>query len=326
MATGMRRRQVSAAVGLLAAALCTGDAAHGQGFDLDSFKPAAPATGYLCEESTRLLPVGTLDLGLTYGYAFRPLVVRDQLNGGVAGDIVTYRSSVYATAAYGLHPRVDVGARLPVVVAQAGDVTVDLTGNGGVPRHPAAHALGDLDLLARVRLLAPVPDRRFQLTLTLPLGLPLGNTDGLVGTGSVSFRPRLIAGWEGARLSASVSAGYELRQKTVVPGSTFVVGQAAAAGAGIAYLVMASKLAFIDTLTVLAEASMAIGLAQPEVGASASPAQGLIGLRTKLPRGLVVQVGGGTGLNRSAGSPRMRALITVGRTWEPVARGTTPPH
>src|SRR4051794_16939132 len=99
----MRPRPVTAALAAFSVALAAGSAAHGQGFDLDSFKPAAPTTGYLCEESTRLLPVGTLDLGLTYGYAFRPLVVRDQLNGGVAGDIVTYRSSVYLTAGYGLH-------------------------------------------------------------------------------------------------------------------------------------------------------------------------------------------------------------------------------
>ena len=122
MLTAMRRREVSAAVAALAVALGAADAARGQGFDLDSFKPAAPTTGYLCEESARLLPVGTLDLGLTYGYAFRPLVVRDQLNGGVAGDIVTYRFSAYVTAADGLHGRVDVGARLPVVLAQAGDL------------------------------------------------------------------------------------------------------------------------------------------------------------------------------------------------------------
>jgi hypothetical protein len=311
-------------VAALAAALSPSDAAHGQGFDLDTFKPAAQATGYLCEESTRLLPVGTLDLDLTLGYSFRPLVVRDQLNGDVAGDIVTYRSSAYLTAAYGLHGRVDVAARLPVVLAQAGDVTVDLVGNGGVPRHPAARALGDLDLLARVRLRAPANGRGFGLTLTAPLGLPLGDTDGLVGTGSVSFRPRLIAGWEGARLSASVSAGYELRQRTVVPGSTFVVGQAVGAGAGLAFVALADKVAFIDTLTVLAEASLAVGLEQPEVGASASPAQGLIGVRTKLPWGLMVQVGGGTGLNRSAGSPRARALITVGRVWDVPRRPPSP--
>jgi hypothetical protein len=75
---------------------------------------------------------------------------------------------------------------------------------------------------------------------------------------------------------------------------------------------------------VLAEASIAIGLAQPEVGASASPAEGLIGLRTKLPWGLVIQVAGGTGLNRSVGSPRARALITVARIWDAAPRRRTP--
>jgi len=322
----MRRREVTAAVAAFSVVLGVRNAAHGQGFDLDSFKPVAPTTGYLCEESTRLMPVGTLDLSLTFGYAYRPLVVRDQLNGGVAGDIVTYRSTVYLTAAYGLHERVDAGYRLPVVLAQAGTVTVDLTGNGGVPRHPAAHALGDLDLLARVRLLGPPDGHGFRLTLTVPLGLPLGNTDGLVGTGSVSVRPRVIAGWEGARLSTALSAGYELRQKTVVPGSTFVVGQAIGAGVGAAYVVLAHKVAFLDTLTVLAEASLAIGLAHPETGSAATPAQALLGLRTRLPWGLVVQVAGGTGLNRSVGSPRMRALITVARTWDgvPASRNRKP--
>jgi hypothetical protein len=320
----MRRREVSAAVAALSVALATGNGARGQGFDLDSFKPAATGTGYLCEESTRLLPVGTLDLGLTLGYAYRPLVLRDQRNGAIAGDIVTYRSSAYLTAAYGLHERVDVGARLPVVLAQAGDVAVDLMGNGGVPRHPATHALGDLDLLARVRLRAPADGRGFRLTLTVPLGLPIGDTDGLVGTGSVSLRPRMIAGWEGARLSTSISAGYELRQKTEVPGSTFVVGQAIGAGAGLAYLAVAHKVAFLDTLTVLAEASIAVGLAQPETGSAAIPAQGLVGLRTKLPWGLLVQVAGGTGLNGSVGSPRMRALITVARIWDPAPRPAAP--
>ena len=276
-AVGMIRREITAAVpvALALTALLAGDRrAHGVGFDLESFKPAATGTGYLCEESARTLPAGALEANLSFGYAHRPLVLRSQVNGGVAGDIVGRRSTGYVGATYGLVDRIDVGFRLPVVLAQFGDVAIDWTGTGAVPQRPPTRALGDLDVMARVRLAGRADRAGMRLTLSAPLGLPVGDTDALVGTGSVSFRPRLIAGWESPRLSVGVSAGYEFRRRTQVPGSTFVVGQAIGAGAGVAVLAFPRPIGFIDAMAVLAEVSASVGLEQPESGLPAFPGPG----------------------------------------------------
>jgi len=193
---------------------------------------------------------------------------------------------------------------------------VDWSGSGAVPQHPSAPALGDLDLMARVRLAGRLDHPGLRLTLSAPLGLPIGDTDALVGTGSVSFRPRLIVGWEGPRLSVGVSAGYEFRQRTEVPGSTFVVGQAIGAGAGMAVLAVPEAIGPFDTMTVLAEVGASVGLAQPVSGQPAFPTQALVGLRGRMPHGFVVQAGAGTGLNRAVGSPRLRAMLTIAWTWD----------
>lgn len=319
-------RMAAWAAAIAAALAGTGSEARGQGFDLDPFKPAATGTGYICEESARTLPRGAVEVATALGYSFRPLVVRDQQNGGIEGDIVALRWSAYVTASYGLLDRVDVGARLPVVLAQGGRVAVDLSGTGGVPRHPAAPALGDLDLLARVRLAGPAGAHGLRLTLTAPLGLPVGDPDALTGTGRVSFRPRLIGGWDGPRLSLAISAGYEFRRKTEVPGSTYVVGRAVGVGAGFALVAVPGPLGFLDTLTVLAEASASLGLAQPETGLPATPTQAMVGARARVGRGFWIQAAVGTGLNGAVGSPRFRALLTVAHTWDaPVATGPGSP-
>ena len=195
-----------------------------------------------------------------------------------------------------------------------------------MPQRPATRALGDLDVMARVRLAGRADRAGMRLTLSAPLGLPVGDTDALVGTGSVRFRPRLIGGWEGPRLSVGVSAGYEFRRRTQVPGSTFVVGQAIDAGAGLAVLAFPRPIGFIAAMAVLAEVSASIGLEQPESGLPAFPAQALVGVRALLPRRFVVQVGAGTGLNRAVGSPRFRALATLGWTWETSPKGLSPPQ
>ena len=327
MAGGMIRREITAAASLalaLAALLADDRRAQGAGFDVESFKPAATRTGYLCEESARTLPAGALEARLAFGYTHRPLVLRSQVDGGVAGDIVARRSTGYVGASYGVTDRIDVGFRLPVVLAQFGDVAVDWTNSGAVPQRPAVRALGDLDVMARVRLAGMTDRPGMRLTLSAPLGLPIGDTDALVGTGGVSFRPRLIAGWESPRLSVGVSAGYEFRRRTQVPGSTFVVGQAIGAGAGVAFLAVPQPVGFIEAVAVLAEVSASVGLEQPESGLPAFPAQALVGMRAGLPQRFVVQLGVGSGLNQAAGSPRFRALATLAWTWEKLREAPAP--
>ncbi len=294
--------------------LCTPRAALAAGFDLDFFKPASASTGYLSEESARVLPAGALDLGIAFGYARQPLVRRDQLTGQGAGDIVKDRFTGFFTAAFGIADRADIGIRVPAVVRQTGDVDVDISQGGGILQRPRARAFGDVELLTRLRMVGGPEATGFHLTLTAPFGIPTGAPDGLTGNGRVSFRPRVIAGWEAHRLSAAASVGYEFRRPAEVPSSNLVVGNALAAGAGIAYAVIPWR------VWVLGEASASVGASQSETGVSAIPAQAMVGGRILLADRLVIQAGAGTGLNRAPGSPRFRALFTMTYLWGPAAR------
>jgi hypothetical protein len=282
---------------------------HAASFDLDFFKPAPTSTGYLSEESARIMPSRAVDLGITFGYARQPLVLRNQLTGSEDGDIVRDRFTGYVIAAFGIANRFDVGARLPVVIAQAGDVDVDLSDRGGTLGHPYAPAFGDVDVLARVRLAGDAGNRGFRLALTAPFGIPTGVRAALASSGKISVRPRLIAGWDSETLSAALSAGYEWRPPTEIPLSNLVVGHALVAGAGIAYAMVPRLMWF------LAEASVSLGLSQSETGSGPIPAQIMVGLRALLPGDVIVRVGEGTGIGYAAGSARFHALVTLAYVW-----------
>jgi OmpA-OmpF porin, OOP family len=284
--------------------------ARAAGFDLDVWKPSATSTGYICEESARILSHRAVGLGMTFGYSRQPLVLRDQTNDDQKGDIVKDRFTGFVAAAFGIADRMDIGVRIPVVLHQSGDVDVDIANGGGVPKRPRATALGDLDLLPRVRLVGAAENRGFRLTFMAPLGIPTGARDALAGSGGVSFRPRLIAGWEGNTVSAAVSVGYELRRVVEIPTSNVIVGNALVAGIGTAYGIVP------QTIWVLGELGISLGLAQSETATAAIPAEALIGVRALLPGRIFLQVAEGTGLGYAAGSPRFRALLTLAYVWE----------
>jgi hypothetical protein len=297
----------------LAGATGGGRTARAAGFDLDVFKPATASTGFLCADSGNVLPARAVDVGMTLGYAHQPLVRSDQKTGLSTGDVVSDRVTGYLTAIVGVTDRINVGLRMPTVLHQAGNVDIavgdETTGTLIRPRTPAA---GDIDLLARARLLNGTNGTtlgKLHLTLTTAIGLPTGATDALAGNGGFSFRPRLVAGWDIDRFSAALSAGYEFRSSTEVPSSNLVVGNAATAGAGVAWSAISNR------LWIMGEASLSVGMAQTQTGNFAVPAEAIAGARVAIADLFVVQGGVGTGLNRAPGSPRFTGLVTVSRVW-----------
>jgi hypothetical protein len=295
---------------LVAGVVATGEhTCRAAGFDLDVWKPSSTSTGYICEESARILPRGVVDTAVTVGYSRQPLLLRDQSDDGQKGDIVKDRFTGYVAAGFGIANRIDIGVRLPVILRQSGDIDVDIAEGGGVPRQPRATALGDVDLLPRVRLAGAMEGRGFRLTLVVPFGIPTGARDALAGNGGVSVRPRIIAGWEGDDLSAAASVGYEVRRTVEIPKSNLIVGNALVAGVGTAYRIVP------ETIWVLGEVGVSLGLAQSETATSAIPAEVMIGVRALLPGRLILQVAEGTGLGYAAGAPRFRALLTVAHGW-----------
>jgi hypothetical protein len=288
-----------------------GRVAQAAGFDLEFFKPTPTSTGYLTEESARILPSRALDIGITFGYARQPLVLRNQLTGGQDGDIVKDRFTGTVIAAFGIANRFDVGVRLPVVIAQTGDVDVAISDRGGILRRPRSRAWGDVGVVARIRLAGVADNRGFRLTLTAPFAIPTGARDALAGSAKISLRPRLVAGWESEGLSAAVSAGYEYRPPVEIPLSSLVVGHALVAGAGVAYVMVPRMIWF------LAELSVSLGLSQSETGQGAVPAQIMVGLRALLPGDIIIRVGEGTGLGQAPGSARFSALLTLAYVWGP---------
>lgn len=302
-------RAVATGVAVLVVIGAWSRTAHAGGFDLEFWKPSSPTTGYFSEESARILARGTVDLATTLAYARQPLVIRNQTTGGTNGDVVKNRFSTFLTGAYGLANGIDVGLRVPAVIRQSGDVDVDLSDGTGTPGRPRASALGDIDLLVRMRFTEPAGGGGFRLTLTAPFGLPTGAPEALASSGAVSFRPRLILGWEANRWSTGVSAGFEFRRSVEIPSSNLVVGNAAAAGAGGAYAVLERR------VWLLAEASVLLGTKLAGNGTSAVAAEALVGGRAMVAERILVQLGVGTGLTRAAGAARFRALLTVGYLW-----------
>ncbi|MBC8132253.1 MAG: hypothetical protein H7X95_04670 [Deltaproteobacteria bacterium] len=281
------------------------------GFDLDFFKPTTPSTGTFCEENGLTVAPGRLDLGASGGYAYRPLVLGNQANSAVVGDVVRERVTTFLAASYGITDNIDFGFRLAAVARQVGTVDADIATNAGVPQHPRSAALGDLDLIARVGLLrVNRAHKRFRLTLLAPLAIPTGATDALASNGRVSFRPRLIAGWHWDRTAAAVSAGYGYTAATEVSSSALVVGKAVVAGLAFSYAVVPGR------VWIQAEASFNMGIDLSATGRGTAATQVMTGPRVLIPGGIVLQAGVGTGLMRSAGSPRLSGVFSVARVWD----------
>jgi len=286
------------------------------GFSLDRFQPSLPGDRFFGVEGAdpggHLLP----RLMLLGDYAYRPLTLYREPNDERIGDLVTSQLLVHAAAGVSLWDRLVVAADMPLTLLLKGqNPTVD----GVTYPSPSGVAAGDLRLSARVRFLG---DARSPASLSLAghLFVPTGNKDKGTGEGKLHGMPVLVFSGETSYLAYAATAGADLRGKTDASGT---IGST-----------LGTQLIFGGAFGVLlADRMLQIG---PEVygttlmvgsdrfSRATTNVEGILGLKARLAS-FVLGAGAGPGFTHGAGTPVLRALLSVAYAPEPPKPAPPPP-
>ncbi len=290
--------------------------------DFELFHPAADNSGYFTVPGGRTL--GHLELGtaLWVHYANDPLVLKDggERLGPVEdsdtdrGDgLVDSRLRSELQVGMGFTGFFSVNVALPVVLAQSGYDPNTLSEDR--PSELASAGLGDLRFTPVV---TPVStnDGPVGVAFRLPVSVPTGRADALMGAGGGTFTPGTVVeladgsvGERKHRLRAAVHGAYALRPTDrlhdLQVGNAFVYG----AAAGIHPTEMVEF----------------VGEVHGEIGGSQgtqAPGEALLGLHFYGGDTVDIRLGGGTGLFGGVGAPdwRLAAGISITPSFDPAAR------
>ena len=297
----MRYGRCAPLIGMIAAAL--GGIASAQpvvpvpGFNLEKLELDPFAVGSLVVGSGRLLAPGALRISVVGHYERNPLLIR--LESERTAAVVRDRVATHVTLGLGLHPRVSLGAELPIVLRQTSD---DLSAVGVAS--PMSQALGTPVIAARAGVLQNPVEDPLELAVELAVGLPIGSGDALAGSSNATVSPKLLVSKQidPVLVSVDASALFQSRQSlgSQEVGNQLIFGAAVSTVAG----------------TVRGELSW-----RSYVSLTGLPAahELLGGGRLVFGRGLQLFALGGPGIGASLGSPAFRILAGMAWGTEPSA-------
>ncbi len=290
--------------------------------DVELFVPNMDNSGYLTVPGATTLGHLELGAGLWLNHSNDPLVLTDRGERiapvpGTTGDkgdgLIDSRLRSELQVGMGFAGWFSFNMGVPFVISQSGTDPSTLSQNTLTPLPSAG--LGDIRLEA-VGVPLSSADSPVGVAIRLPLEVPSGRQDALMGEGGLSFSPSAVvelANGNVARhdhtLRAAVQAGYALRPADRLHdlrlGNAFTYG-------------MAAGVHPTEVLELTAELHGEIG----GPGSSYAPGE-LLGALHFFGGDMVdVRVGGGTGLFGGVGAPDWRfvAGVTVSPTFDPSAR------
>ncbi len=292
--------------GLLVVALSSASLARpARAQDLQSWQPAALETDLLTIEGARTLYRDRWAAALHVGYGVEPLVERDP-DSAIARRVIDGMLVIEPQIAYGVVDRFMVGLSLPMV-SSGGDTAIEChpAATRCTPRELGGFGLGDLRLEPRYRLVDGGRDDRWGLTFALPVSLPTGDEDKLLGGSSVALTPRLIAEARASIVRFVVNLAFRWRPES----DTFQnieVGNEVLYGGGVRVETGVGSLA---ALVEMQGAFAAQSVVDDQV---TNPLEVLFGLRWHDRTGLLVTGGGGVGVNPDRGTPKARVMFALG--------------
>ncbi|WP_324290014.1 OmpA family protein [Pyxidicoccus sp. MSG2] len=186
--------------------------------DLERLRFSPAGTDSMFVDTGHLLPEGGFRLMLMAGYERGILVLEG--SDGVERDIIDYRVAAWLAGAWSPTERLELSAKLPVIITQGGSGADELVG----VTEPKSFGLGTPELGARFALLRREDGAPVFLGLGLDIGLPggtasaFGRQDGWAG---FQLAPRVAVGREVGPVSLGASAGVRIRSTEVEPGRDF---------------------------------------------------------------------------------------------------------
>jgi outer membrane protein OmpA-like peptidoglycan-associated protein len=296
--------------GLVAVLVASPTAAFAQpareGFALDRFHaPPSVEDGFARERPSTL---GHLrpSASLVADYAYAPLVLAQ--GDASVGNVVGHEAALHLALALGILDRFQAEVGLPLTVFQSGDDPALPVSVGGVPVRaqtydaPGRFAVGDPTVGASV--LAFGEETGPQVGASLAFPIPVGSQEDLASDGGFGMRLRADGALVSSGGSIGLGLGFARRPRRAFEAGVLETGNELTFDAG-AYVSVADGV----------EAGLEVvgaTLVRDAFASDQTALEALLGARVALPMGLVVGVGGGPGLTRAAGTPTVRALLTVG--------------
>ncbi|ATB29720.1 kelch repeat-containing protein [Melittangium boletus] len=305
---GRRRRELAWTCVLVAALATT--RASGQtpssplvAFDVERLRLSAAATDSLLVDSGRLLPQGGYRLGLLTHYERGILVLRG--SDGFDRSLLHYRTSAWLMGAWSPVERLEVSARLPVILFQGGHGAETLVGVST----PSSSGLGTPEVGGRYALLRREEGAPVSLAVGLDVGLPGGRASAFGRQehwAGFQFSPRVSLGREVGMFVLGASVGARVRSTEVEPGRA--VGTELEQG-----LVVATRREGLRGELAL---QLAESLVHPDVAVEL-----LGGVRLPMGHGLEVSALAGHGFTDIPGTPSWRAGVAVAWAHGPPREG-----
>ena len=232
--------------------------------------------------------------GLLLHFSDDPLVLRGR-SGDRIQSVVSHQLTADVAVTLALTGWLDLGLGLPVVLSQGGASTALVP---GISASEAGAGVGDGRVALKLRILG---DRGPGAALAVQIGshLPMGSSADYQG------EPTRVEGglaysyaWAN-KTTLAVNGGYRLREGVTLAGHE--VDDEITWAVGLALPLSAS-------VSVVPEIFGAVAVLAEEIEADEVPVEGLTTLRIQISEGARLDLGGGLGIVRGAGSPDWRAF------------------
>lgn len=283
----------------LAAPPARGDDAS---FAVDRFQFAPAASDLLLLGGARVPESFTVNAALGLQWASALLVLE---RGGETNDLVGSGLGLQLSGAVAFGGKYELGLVLPFAVARD-------TASGGLLPAAASAGLEDLKLVPKMVL----PSwRDFRFAVSVPVTLPIGKKDALLGEGGLTASAVGIAERNLGPVRLAGNLGVALRPSREYYDLT--VGSALLYGFGAEYPFRARGWDWAGLANVWGEVGFLDG------GTGVKPAELDAAVRWQGPRGIDVTGGLGTGLIAGYGAPSFRIFLLAG--WRPKVDASPPP-
>ena len=268
--------------------------------NVQNFRPAPGSHNFLGAESSGTLGHLRYEPSVVLNLGWHPLVSRSAETDEVVEVLVEHLTSADVMAVVGLLGFLDLGIDVPVHYAAGQEVERRIAGGA---------ALGDLTLLPKVRFRRRHSGRiRVAFAFSAPITFPTGSPERFVGEDQLTANPKLVveAGLPGVRVALNAGARVRPEERSIdllELGNEFTWAAAASAWLGH------------EDVELLGELAGGVALHEETRHSRSTTLEWLAGFRYRPGYGLVITVGGGTGLVAGYGSPVFRLLAGV--AWQP---------
>lgn len=266
--------------------------ARGQGsdappsIDADRFSPHGDHTGWFATLSPEALGLWRPAAGIWGSYARSPVVIYSP-SGNI--DVVRDMWALHVQGALGFGIG-DLAVSLPIHPQVAGD------GYSTWGEPPAGAALGDLEIVPKVRFVDPAV-RGFGVGLAAPISVPTGDDQLYVGNGKATIAPMLVMAAYVGPVRIGGNLGYRFAPQIQVLDVHI--------GRGFTYRAAVSVHPH-STIGVVGEV-----FGDHAVGDRNSPGEWQAGVRVRPIPEVAISVAGGSSMGLAVASPRWRLTFGV---------------